>query len=170
MTLRLHETSPWTELLVSKLTAMHADGLSYAQIGAELKISRNAAIGKASRLGLPPREKKGRPRIARAYPKHRRTPRVKWQPSVRLPKMEVEPMPVVDDSNIPIEQRCTLDQLTSTTCRWPVGTPGQSDFFYCGYPSADLNIGIPYCPIHGARAVQGSPLRRPYIPMRSERG
>lgn len=152
MTLRLHETSPWTELLVSKLTAMHADGLSYAQIGAELKISRNAAIGKASRLGLPPREKKGRPRIARAYPKHRRPPKVKWQPSVRLPKFEVEPMPVVDDNAIPFEQRRQIQELEPHHCRFPVGDPAiRDEFFFCG---AQVEARS-YCHTHYRRCYGG---------------
>ena len=36
------------------------------------------------------------------------------------------------DVLIPLDQRKTLMQLTDKTCHWPVGMPGQPDFFFCG--------------------------------------
>ncbi len=147
--MRLHEASPWTEQRVSDLKAMHAEGLSYSQIGNELKVSRNAAIGKANRLGLPPREKKGRPRVARAYPKHRKPPRVKWQPSVRLPKMKVEPMS--EEITLPFGKGCSLLELSESTCRWPIGDPALPDFQFCG---GDSITGLSYCPGHARMAYR----------------
>lgn len=44
-------------------------------------------------------------------------------------------------------QRCTLDRLTNTTCRWPIGDPHSPDFYFCGGP-ADLLAKCPYCPLH----------------------
>jgi GcrA cell cycle regulator len=139
---------------VNDLKAMHAEGLSFSQIAQEIGgITRNAAIGKASRLGLAPRDKKTSSARPRVYPKHRRPPRVKWQPSIRLPKIEPEPMPaVVFDEAIPIEQRKTLMQLEHGNCRWPCGDPVDPGFFYCGGVAIE---GKSYCIAHSHRAYQG---------------
>jgi GcrA cell cycle regulator len=41
--------------------------------------------------------------------------------------------------------RCTLMQLTSRTCRWPIGDPKRGDFCFCGATSVR---GRPYCEFH----------------------
>lgn len=45
----------------------------------------------------------------------------------------------------PIAQRCTILDLTDSKCHWPIGDPGQPDFFFCG--GKTLN-GVPYCGYH----------------------
>lgn len=117
--------------------------------------SRSAIIGKVHRLGLSKR--KSATGVQRPKPRHRpvrhdRPVKSAAPPTVPAP---VEPMPDMPDDQIPIEQRRTLDQLTSTTCRWPCGDPAATDFFFCGHESADLNIGIPYCAAHAKRAFAG---------------
>lgn len=146
----------WTDQRCDMLRAMCAEGLAYSQIGAELGVSRNAAIGKAARLGIAKQDATPRS-TPRPHPKHRPIKRVPWQPSVKLaePPPAPEPMPDTPDEQIPPEQRRQLHELTNTTCRWPVGTPGHDDFFYCGHESADLIGGRPYCPSHHARAFTG---------------
>jgi GcrA cell cycle regulator len=39
----------------------------------------------------------------------------------------------------------TLFDLTPSSCRWPVGHPGSSGFFFCGAPGADVEHRQPYC-------------------------
>ena len=72
---------------------------------------------------------------------------------------EIEPY--VDDAgidaDIPLGQRRTLAELTRTDCRWPVGDPSHSDFFYCG---AEASPGRPYCPAHCARAYRVTSIAR----------
>jgi len=82
--------------------------------------------------------------------------RPKTNAGVRMVEM-AEPVPEVDDDQIPIAQRRTLDQLTNVTCRWPVGTPGQPDFFFCGGKARD---GLPYCGYHYCVAYQPPAARR----------
>jgi GcrA cell cycle regulator len=41
--------------------------------------------------------------------------------------------------------------LSDRTCRWPVGDPGNSDFFFCG---AQPFRNKPYCAAHCARAYR----------------
>ncbi|KAA8390721.1 GcrA cell cycle regulator [Acetobacter tropicalis] len=45
----------WTEETISRLKELWAEGLSTAEIGRRLSITKNAVVGKAHRLGLPPR-------------------------------------------------------------------------------------------------------------------
>ncbi|HQU05595.1 MAG TPA: GcrA family cell cycle regulator, partial [Acidocella sp.] len=45
----------WSEEIIAKLRALWAEGLSTAEIGRRLNISKNAVVGKAHRLNLPPR-------------------------------------------------------------------------------------------------------------------
>ncbi|PHY92951.1 GcrA cell cycle regulator [Acetobacter pomorum] len=45
----------WTEEIIAQLKALWAEGLSTAEIGRRLSITKNAVVGKAHRLGLPPR-------------------------------------------------------------------------------------------------------------------
>jgi hypothetical protein len=60
-----------------------------------------------------------------------------------------------EDVHIPQRQRRTLMQLKGRTCRWPVGDPGDSSFFFCG---GVTERGQAYCPIHHARASYAVPL------------
>lgn len=45
----------WTEETISRLRALWDEGLSTAEIGRQLSITKNAVVGKAHRLGLPSR-------------------------------------------------------------------------------------------------------------------
>jgi hypothetical protein len=42
--------------------------------------------------------------------------------------------------------RCTLLELTSRTCRWPIGDPKKEDFCFCGATTPVR--GRPYCEFH----------------------
>ena len=60
------------------------------------------------------------------------------------------------DARIPLAQRRALMELDRSTCRWPVGDPAGSGFFFCGGRVAS---GRPYCPKHCARAYIGPAAR-----------
>ncbi|MDF7673572.1 GcrA family cell cycle regulator [Acetobacteraceae bacterium ESL0709] len=45
----------WTDDLIARLRELWSQGLSTAEIGRQLAITKNAVVGKAHRLGLPPR-------------------------------------------------------------------------------------------------------------------
>jgi GcrA cell cycle regulator len=68
---------------------------------------------------------------------------------------EAEPEPELIE--IPIEQRKTLLQLTEKTCRWPIGDPASSEFFFCGGENANEQ---PYCAFHARVAYQPMTDRR----------
>ncbi|MCQ9154145.1 GcrA family cell cycle regulator [Acidomonas methanolica] len=45
----------WTDEVIARLQDLWSQGLSTAEIGRQLSITKNAVVGKAHRLGLPPR-------------------------------------------------------------------------------------------------------------------
>jgi GcrA cell cycle regulator len=158
----LSAKSLWKDDVVAMLTELWADKeLSAAHIANQLShkfdvvITRNALLGKAHRLGLPSRRE--------ACPsKQRRVPSLRKPVSPR--KRIVEPKLTADaivDANIPFEQRKTVLELTSKTCRWPVGEPSEPGFFFCG---ADPVEGCVYCAAHKARAYQNPPARKSQRP------
>jgi GcrA cell cycle regulator len=54
-------------------------------------------------------------------------------------------------------RRLTLLELTERTCKWPIGDPATSDFWFCGLP---VKPGKPYCEAHVAVAFQPMSSRR----------
>jgi len=54
-------------------------------------------------------------------------------------------------SNIPHNQRKTVETLLADDCRWPFGDPLSADFHFCGHRKSD---GSPYCDAHMRQAFQ----------------
>jgi GcrA cell cycle regulator len=77
---------------------------------------------------------------------------------------EPEPEPELIENIIPLGQRCTLLELNDEKCHWPIGDPGQPDFFFCG---GKTNAGTPYCGYHGRVAYQPPAARRDRRPNRA---
>ena len=71
--------------------------------------------------------------------------------------MEPEPEPELIENIIPLGQRRTLLELNEDTCRWPIGDPATTDFFFCG--GKPLNA-LPYCHYHSRVAYQPASDRR----------
>jgi GcrA cell cycle regulator len=153
----------WTPERVERLRILWADGHSCSIIASMLGgITRNAVIGKVSRLGLPRRKTMARINGTRHRGKHQPHPWHKPKPqptakpfvfgkgpaspTVQLPTLPL-PMPTADD-----KARVSFADLEHTHCRWPVGetlnalptTP-----VFCGL---DRMPGSSYCMGHHARA------------------
>jgi GcrA cell cycle regulator len=158
----------WTDARIALLKQLWDEGASCSQIATALGgLSRNAVIGKVHRLALPrPQRKRARsprppraraqvestrlaPFSARAGKSNLRAPAsVAAAPPRRRPSRPRLASPAALDqfnAAIPFEQRRTLLQLTRSSCRWPVGEPGEPDFFFCG---ARVEAGHPYCAGH----------------------
>lgn len=152
----------WTDERVELLKKLWADGLSASQIAAELGgITRNAVIGKVHRLGLSGRAKSPsstapRQRKARTSSHMMRVPRATIRGNTALAyDYDIAPEPELIE--IPEQQRKTLLELNERTCRWPVGDPGSSDFYFCG---GDAEGEAPYCVHHARVAYQPASDRR----------
>ena len=138
----------WTDERLELLKAHFAAGLSCRQIAADIGVSRNAVIGKLSRLNLTRGRKIVDPRrqAQKEAAKGRRpraVPRLQYQ---MLRALYAEPEPIAEDS-APIhnEHCCSLLELSEARCRWPISTPGAADFCFCGNPPIE---GLPYCAGH----------------------
>jgi GcrA cell cycle regulator len=162
----------WTDERVETLKKLWTDGLSASRIAAELGgITRNAVIGKVHRLGLSGRAKSPsaaapRPRKPRAQSHMMRVSRPSIRGNTALAhayEIEAEPEPELSDNVIPLGQRRSLLELNEDTCRWPIGDPGNPDFFFCGGRTV---TGLPYCSHHARVAYQPPNLRRDRRPLR----
>ena len=154
----------WTDERVELLKKLWQDGLSASQIAAELGgVTRNAVIGKVHRLGLSGR---GQPtssikRQRRTHTSGVRRMRTMTVGNLAL-KQSVDALPdaVLQPRRnvvVPIPKRISILQLTESTCKWPIGDPGQEDFYFCGHDSLESR---PYCEYHAGVAYQAPEPRR----------
>jgi len=119
----------WTDDLIEELKRLWNDGLSTAEIGRALNVSKNAVVGKSHRLGLKPRPSPiAGKRDEDVAPKKKSTPVVKQQVPERIGD-------VID--------------LGPNMCRWPFGDPGDATFHFCGKQTVPSK---PYCAEHCAIA------------------
>ena len=160
----------WTDATIAQLRVLWAKGLSTAEIGQRLAVSKNAIVGKAHRLEL----------TARPSPIRAKNPAVPRKPSgpMPVPKLaDIMPMPSLAAAT-PTEdkpsqrapaapkplspprapaakpvprQKSEPPVLTGRTsaCRWPIGEPGTQGFRFCGATSLP---GRPYCEEHAGIA------------------
>jgi GcrA cell cycle regulator len=140
--------SIWTPERVALLKSRFEAGLSCRQIADDIGVSRNAVIGKLSRLRLTRKETGEAPRPSR-------------KPAPKLQQQMLEevyaPSPVAGGAPIHSGHHCSLFELSEQKCRWPISTPGAEDFCFCGNTPVE---GLPYCPGHTRLAYRpGSRLR-----------
>jgi GcrA cell cycle regulator len=132
----------WTTERVELLKRHFEEGLSCREIAASIGVSRNAVIGKLTRLGLTRGTTNTELRAATAKPRAAKSsPRQQYQ---ILQAVYANGQPVCD---VPVasESPCSLYELSEERCRWPISTPGAEDFCFCG--NMPLN-GLPYCSGH----------------------
>ncbi|WP_257165682.1 GcrA family cell cycle regulator [Bradyrhizobium sp. SRS-191] len=148
------QTQPtWTEERLQALKQHFEAGLTCREIAAELGVSRNAVIGKISRLALT-RDNGGDTRrmvrdnardgARRPVPKLRRR-------ILRAVPNDPPPIMIEEPPAGPVENGCSLFELSKERCRWPISTPGADDFCFCGSKPIE---GLPYCPSHTRMAYR----------------
>lgn len=142
--------STWTDERIARLKSHFEAGLSCREIAADIGVSRNAVIGKLTRLNLTRgKTRDGRPETPGTTARTPRSgPRQQYAMLAAI-YGDVETTGAkqpIDDTN-----RCSLLELTDNRCRWPISTPGADDFCFCGNASPD---GQPYCPGHSRLAYR----------------
>jgi GcrA cell cycle regulator len=129
-------------------------------IGDKMGNTRNAIIGKVHRLGLPLRAQAAQP-VKRpkklAFPKPPRVPKAAVASNVKSVGIPVEGTQLAviksDAFKPPVgTDRIMISDLTSSTCKWPLGDPGADDFTYCGSPTCSRRDV--YCDDHRRIASQ----------------
>ncbi len=155
----------WNEAIIAELRSLWAEGLSTAEIGRRLGISKNAVVGKAHRLDL-----SGRPSPIRRAERAEGGP----APAPRATGPTLAPLPsaapaVVETAESAAPNRPAIPVLRPVSaqparrlaavapstvqrisaCCWPMGEPGKPGFHFC---DAAAVAGKPYCAEHAQLA------------------
>ena len=163
----------WSDDIIVRLRALWAEGLTTAEIGRRLGISKNSVVGKAHRLDLPARPSPIRRdvvhNVQRRVPAPRRVQGATLPPlsmaistpsrspvSANLDRALTRAMESTVDSSRPVAApRPGLVSPASrpvprgAVCCWPIGEPGTPAFHFCG---AAAMSGKPYCAAHAGIA------------------
>ena len=134
-------TDFWTKERIATLERLWAQGQSAGIIAKALGgISRSAVLGKIFRLRLGDAPKPAAKsasktqQLAKAATQASHKPRAKGRGPARRRGVDLAstaPPPCVP-------RRKSLFELTNQCCRWPHGSPGTKNFFFCGAPGADV--------------------------------
>lgn len=147
MSIRHPQCFQWTDERVKAVKKLWGEGLSASLIASRLGgVTRNAVIGKVTRLGLPPRSVS----VRKIYkPIHARHPmgKVRLKTTLRPPPMESKPLPPVQVDDV---ARVALVDLEPHHCRFPVGEPTKG---FCGLRKIE---GTSYCQGHLQRCTVSS--------------
>lgn len=134
----------WTDEQVEELKHLWDKGLTTGEIGKALGVSKNAVVGKAHRLGLNSRPSP----IRRGEDENTAgTNTPARQPSEK--KKAAKPAPGKKAAEKEKKKLFTVNDLTSSSCRWPIGDPKDEDFHFCGKEALPDK---PYCAEHAAIA------------------
>ncbi|MCW3473366.1 GcrA family cell cycle regulator [Limobrevibacterium gyesilva] len=153
----------WNDETIARLRALWAEGLSTAEIGRRMNVSKNAVVGKAHRLNLPARpspiRRDGaaggmpRPPVPRRVTGPTLPPLsadapviVEAQRAVAPPKVAAgapaAPAAAARSAPVrPVQPRFGR----AAACCWPIGEPGTKSFRFC---DAEAAAGKPYCAEH----------------------
>ena len=138
----------WTAERIALLKSRFEAGLTCREIAADIGVSRNAVIGKLTRLNLSRADGAGErvPEQARS-PSAPRRRRVSQRQLLRALRPALRPEPELCG-----EHRCSLLELSEENCRWPISDLGAAVWF-CGNTRAK---GFAYCAGHARIAYQAS--------------
>ena len=137
----------WTHEREEKLKELWKEGHSASQIASMLgDTTRNAVIGKAHRLDLQARAVSRRSTV-KINSESNITPEIKTQKLGRRARFKA----LLLDKNFEQENPKKLEELTDSTCRWPIGHPYEEKFYFCGRKSIEK---FPYCKLHVLYAFQ----------------
>jgi GcrA cell cycle regulator len=140
----------WSDETILRLRELWAEGHSTAEIGRRMGISKNAVVGKAHRLNLPPRPSPIRRQDGEA---RARPPAPRRVSGPTLPSLEAsapaEPPPAARPAPVLRPVPVSRSSGRTAACCWPIGEPGTSSFRFC---DAEALGGKPYCAEHAQLA------------------
>ena len=137
----------WTEEKVTKLRELWGKGNTASQIAEIIGgISRNAVIGKAHRLNLSAKIK------TRSSPNNQKNDKSnekenKFSKRSRRNKFKS----LIIEKDFEPENPKQLEELDESVCKWPIGHPDESSFYFCGRKSLK---DFSYCKLHLLYAFQ----------------
>jgi len=137
----------WNEKKVDKLKELWGNGSTASQIAEIIGgISRNAVIGKAHRLNLSSKIKTRNVSSAKNFDS--RTVGINSkQKQGRKSKFKS----LLIEKDFEPENPKKLEELDESSCKWPVGHPEETSFYFCGRSSLK---DFSYCKLHLLYAYQ----------------
>ncbi len=145
----------WSAEAIERLRALWTEGLSTAEIGRRLGISKNAVVGKAHRLSLaarpsPIRRSADSDGLKRAAAVRRTVGPTLAPIEPPAPAPAPAPRPAAPPPAPPVLRSVARPSGgRSVSCCWPIGEPGTKSFRFCDVGSLPNK---PYCAQHAALA------------------
>ena len=131
----------WTEEKVAKLKELWGSGKTANQIAEIIGgVSRNAVIGKSFRLNL---SAKIKTRKAISNQSFEKTQNEKYKKPKRGRKSRFNSL--IIEKDFEPENPKQLEELDEKSCKWPIGHPDESSFYFCGRTSLK---DFSYCKLH----------------------
>ncbi len=174
-------STSWDNATLKKLKSLVGKGLSTAEIGKKLGVSKNAVVGKLNRLGWNPKaggvdvkteiKPVKTPKSAKKTVVETSVKKDVSKPVVKTtvkkvaekksaqepaPEVKADTKTKVSTKSLAAHQRIIqhplgLANLKKDQCRWPIGDPDSEDFHFCG---KKVFAGKPYCFEHCKQAYQ----------------
>ena len=137
----------WTDEKVAKLKELWGKGNTASQIAEIIGgISRNAVIGKAHRLNLSAKIKTRNYSNNKNFNKNENT-----NADIQRVGRKSRFKSLLIDKDFEPENPKQLEELDENSCKWPIGHPDESKFYFCGRSSLK---DFSYCKLHLLYAYQ----------------
>tara|TARA_B100001741_G_C16448199_1_gene549045 strand:- start:89 stop:586 length:498 start_codon:yes stop_codon:yes gene_type:complete len=137
----------WTDEKVAKLKELWGKGNTASQIAEIIGgISRNAVIGKAHRLNLSAKIKTRNYSNNKNFNKNENT-----NADIQRVGRKSRFKSLLIDKDFEPENPKQLEELDENSCKWPIGHPDESKFYFCGRSSLK---DFSYCKLHLLYAFQ----------------
>ena len=137
----------WTDEKVAKLKELWGKGNTASQIAEIIGgISRNAVIGKAHRLNLSAKIKTRSATSNENYESSNDNKNLKLKRGRRSKFKSL-----IIEKDFEPENPKQLEELDDNSCKWPIGHPDESSFYFCGRTSLK---DFSYCKLHLLYAYQ----------------